>query len=157
MDCIANNMTDNEVYYQNMMMQQQYQQTQQNMMMQQQQQQQNQYNQHISGVYNPPVNAHYTQINVGDINSEVMKIVIGKNGKVFKAITHQSNVQYIWYNIENKYIEIWGPEHNLQDAYDRIINRLTDICAKINTGKINLKGNSNQEDNEDTNDDDMME
>ena len=154
MDCIANNMTDNEVYYQNMMMQQQYQ---QNMMMQQQQQQQNQYNQHISGVYNPPVNAHYTQINVGDINSEVMKIVIGKNGKVFKAITHQSNVQYIWYNIENKYIEIWGPEHNLQDAYDRIINRLTDICAKINTGKINLKGDSNQEDNEDTNDDDMME
>ena len=157
MDCIANNMTDNEVYYQNMMMQQQYQQTQQNMMMQQQQQQQRQYNQHISGVYNPPANAHYTQINVGDINSEVMKIVIGKNGKVFKAITHQSNVQYIWYNIENKYIEIWGPEHNLQDAYDRIINRLTDICAKINTGKINLKGNSNQEDNEDTNDDDMME
>ena len=83
--------------------------------------------------------------------------MIGKNGKVFKAITHQSNVQYIWYNIENKYIEIWGPEHNLQDAYDRIINRLTDICAKINTGKINLKGDSNQEDNEDTNDDDMME
>lgn len=152
MDCIANNMTDNEVYYQNMMMQQQYQQT---MMMQQQQQ--SQYNEHISGVYNPPANAHYTQINVGDINSEVMKIVIGKNGKVFKAITHQSNVQYIWYNIENKYIEIWGPEHNLQDAYDRIINRLTDICAKINTGKINLKGNFNQEDNEDTNDDDMME
>ena len=73
MDCIANNMTDNEVYYQNMMMQQQYQQTQQNMMMQQQLQQQNQYNQHISGVYNPTVNAHYTQINVGDINSEVMK------------------------------------------------------------------------------------
>ena len=156
MECIANNMTDNEVYYQNMMMQQQYQQTQQNMMMQQQLQQQNQYNQHISGVYNPPVNAHYTQINVGDINSEVMKIVIGKNGKVFKAITHQSNVQYIWYNIENKYIEIWGPEHNLQDAYDRIINRLTDICAKINTGKINLKGKSNQEDNEDTNDETMM-
>ena len=153
MDCIANNMTDNEVYYQNMMMQQQYQQT----MMMQQQKQQNHYNQHISGVYNPPVNAHYTQINVGDINSEVMKIVIGKNGKVFKAITHQSNVQYIWYNIENKHIEIWGPEHNLQDAYDRIINRLTDICAKINTGKINLKGSSNQEDNEDTNDDDMME
>ena len=144
MDYVANNMTDNEVYHQNMMMQKEYQ---QNMMLQQ----------HISGVYNPPANAHYTQINVGDINSEVMKIVIGKNGKVFKAITHQSNVQYIWYNFENKYIEIWGPEHNLQDAYDRIINRLTDICAKINTGKINLKGNSNQEDNEDTNDTNMTE
>ena len=145
MDCIANNMTDNDVYYQNMMMQQQY-----------QQRDQNQYNQHISGVYNPPVNAHYTQINVKDINSEVMKIVIGKNGKVFKAITHQSNVQYIWYNIENKYIEIWGPEHNLQDAYNRIITRLTDICAKVNTGSINLKGNDNN-DNNDNNNNNMME
>jgi polyribonucleotide nucleotidyltransferase len=97
------------------------------------------YTEIISGEYSPPTNTHYTQIDLFGKNEEIMKIVIGKHGKVFKAITHQSGVQYIWYNIEHNRIEIWGPEDKLQDAYTRLITRLYDINSKVLSGTIKLK------------------
>ena len=105
-------------------------------------QQEIQQKQYTSDVYIPPVNAHYTQVYVDNISSEIMKVVIGKQGKVFKAITHQAQIQYIWYNIENKYIEIWGPEDKVDDAWKRVYDRIRDILKKVVEGDIKLKETS---------------
>ena len=53
-----------------------------------------------AGIYTPPLNSHYTQINTSPVSDDVMRISIGQGGRVFKAITHQSNVNYIWFNKE---------------------------------------------------------
>ena len=66
------------------------------------------------GVYNPPTNAHYTEIPFKS-NTDIHKI-IGRNGKHFKTITKMANVQYIWFNHDKKNIEIWGQEKRLPDA-----------------------------------------
>ena len=76
-----------------------------------------------AGIYNPPLNAHYTQIDTSPVSDDIMRISIGQGGRVFKAITHQANVNYIWFNKEKKYIELWGPEQNLPDAYSRVVAR----------------------------------
>ena len=91
-----------------------------------------------SGVYTPPNNCHYTQLNTAGVSDEIMKISIGRNGKVFKAITRQSNTQYIWYNKEKHFVEIWGPEQNLADAYKRVFDRIQKIITKVATGEIDL-------------------
>lgn len=90
------------------------------------------------GVYNPPTNAHYTQINTSPVSDEIIKISIGKGGKVFKAITNQSNVNYIWYNKEKKVVEIWGPEQNLSNAINRVTERILLIIKKVESGEILL-------------------
>ncbi len=97
--------------------------------------------QQTAGVYNPPLNAHYTQIDTSPVSDDVMRISIGQGGRVFKAITHQSNVNYVWFNKEKKYIEIWGPEQNLPDAYNRIVTRIQNIMQKVNSGELKIKEN----------------
>ena len=96
-------------------------------------------NTHVPGVYNPPLNAHYTQISTEPVSEDAMRISIGQNGKVFKAITHQAKVNYIWFNKEKKYVEIWGPEQNLQDACNRVVTRIQTIISKLESGEIKLK------------------
>lgn len=65
--------------------------------------------------YNPPI-AHYCHVNVSDKSElEVLK-AIGKGGYFFKKITQLCNVNYIWWNKENKVIEIWGPHRYMAVA-----------------------------------------
>lgn len=100
------------------------------------------------GVYNPPKNSHYYQIDVSEMQENVIKISMGKHGKVFKAITHQSGVYYIWHNFEKKMIEVWGPEKCIADAVKRINERISKIVEKINCGQIKLiyRDNNNEKD-----------
>ena len=91
-----------------------------------------------AGVYTPPTNCHYTQLSTVGVSDDIMKISIGRNGKVFKAITRQSNTQYIWYNKEQHLVEIWGPEQNLPDALKRVFDRIQKIITKVANGEINL-------------------
>ena len=94
-----------------------------------------------AGIYNPPLNTHYTQIDTSQVNEDVMRISIGQGGRVFKAITYQSNVNYIWFNNDKKFIEIWGPEQNLPDAYNRVVTRIQNIMQKVNSGELKIKEN----------------
>ena len=100
---------------------------------------------HTPGSYNPPLNCHYVQLSTEGVSDDIMKISIGGNGKVFKAITNRTGVNYIWYNKENHYVEIWGPEHKLQDGYNKVVMRIQTIMAKVASGEIKLK--ENREDN----------
>jgi hypothetical protein len=98
----------------------------------------NQYYGGNPGVYTPPMDCHYTQLPTNGVTDDIMKISIGRNGKVFKAITRQANVNYIWYNKDNNYVEIWGPEKNLPDAYKRVFDRIQKIITKVANGEIDL-------------------
>jgi len=94
-----------------------------------------------AGIYNPPLNAHYTQIDTSPVSDDIMRISIGQGGRVFKAITHQANVNYIWFIKKKKYIELWGPEQNLPDAYSRVVARIKNIMEKVNSGELKIKEN----------------
>lgn len=98
----------------------------------------NQYYGGNPGVYTPPSNCHYTQLPTTGVSDEIMKISIGRSGKVFKAITRQASVNYIWYNKEKQYVEIWGPEKNLPNALKRVFDRIQRIITKVANGEIDL-------------------
>ena len=57
--------------------------------------------------YDPP-NAHYTQVNVEDIEEDKMFEFIGKSGFRFYKLTRDLGLRYLWYDKERKVIEIWG-------------------------------------------------
>ena len=78
----------------------------------------------ISGTYCPPMNRHFTCINVSTIPEDKIAQIIGNNGKIFKAISHQSGVDYIYWIKEKNIIEVWGYEHLLPNAVERIFNRI---------------------------------
>ena len=75
--------------------------------------------------YNPP-NAHYAHLNVCKYSSDMIKSYIGKKGEHFYYLTARLKVRYIWYNIEKKIIEIWGPYESFRDIkpVDVIYNEL---------------------------------
>lgn len=126
----------------------------------------------VKNVYSPP-NSHYFHINLIDfindlnlsdidfnkINSNIKILIsniIGENGKVFKAITKQSKVKYIWYNDQTNVIEVWGDEIYINNAVERIKNRIllvingiiTDKQYKKMNNKENKKNKENKENKE---------
>tara|TARA_R110000803_G_scaffold173580_1_gene236306 strand:+ start:2569 stop:2835 length:267 start_codon:yes stop_codon:yes gene_type:complete len=70
--------------------------------------------------YEPPV-AHYTQLNVPDIDEDTMFEFVGKNGYRFYRLTRELGVRYLWYDKERKVIEVWGSYSSL----------LRDPCTKL--------------------------
>lgn len=78
----------------------------------------------------PPVNAWYTEMPVRDPMS-VMKRTIGADGRVFKAITHQADVDYIWYFPDRHTIGFWSLQPDsevasalIHDAQQRVSDRI---------------------------------
>jgi hypothetical protein len=72
-------------------------------------------------VYNPPTNTDFAYIPMPFAHGTLgARLVIGKNGSVFKAITTQSFVDYIWFNTERGVIEIWGAANNIENAVQRL-------------------------------------
>ena len=70
--------------------------------------------------YEPPV-AHYTQLNVPDIDEDTMFEFVGKNGYRFYRLTRDLGLRYLWYNKERKAIEVWG-------SYGSLVR---DPCTKL--------------------------
>lgn len=82
------------------------------------------------GTYNPP-DAHYSQVHCS-IKKDDINSLIGRNGYVFNAITKASHIDYLWYDNTRNVIEIWGPEHNLEKAKSRLIQRMNKINEQKN-------------------------
>ena len=84
-------------------------------------------------MYNPPINEEKTVVRLSiDVLPHIWK-VIGKEGRVFKAITRKSEVKYIWYNDEEKAIEIWGERKNLIKAERLLSERINKFTDKNET------------------------
>ena len=71
--------------------------------------------------YDPPANAHYTQLDVSEYPDGFMWKAIGKEGRNFYRITDWLKLKYVWYDDKRNVVEIWGPEHALQaGARDKV-------------------------------------
>lgn len=68
----------------------------------------------------------YSHVKV-DIPHELMKHVIGTNGKWFKFTCERCVVSNIWFNKERSIVEIWGPINNLMAANYAIQTRINVI------------------------------
>jgi hypothetical protein len=92
------------------------------------------------GLYNPPhlipydsrilipISVKFVPITIPHAH---MKYVIGKNGYYFNAITHASNIAYIWYHSNLGMVELRGPHDNLNEAERRIIARMNHISKSV--------------------------
>lgn len=76
--------------------------------------------------YNPPI-AHYCHVDVSEFSDSSILKMIGKKGFLFKKITQDCNASYIWWNKENKVIEIWGPYNCMKLTKHNIIYHINHI------------------------------
>lgn len=86
--------------------------------------------------YAPPLDYPMETIS-GNFEKDVLKQVIGRDGCYFKQITENSGVKYIWHRRETNQIEVWGPQHCIQQAiisiYYRVYNVLNTMYRKDET------------------------
>ena len=120
----------------------------------------------VPGEYSPP-NSHYAHISmekyINDLNltekqynklnkfkDYIVPYTIGSNGKVFKAITKQSKVKYIWYKKEEHLVEIWGDEIHIPNAILRVKNRIKFVIDNLlnDVYDINLKNKKLKKNND---------
>jgi hypothetical protein len=78
----------------------------------------------IKGKYCPPLNREFTCIDISNIPKKNMPYIIGKDGKVFKSITHNTGVDYIFWLKSQNLITIWGYHDLLPYALKRIQDRI---------------------------------
>jgi hypothetical protein len=85
----------------------------------------------IESDFHPPANAWYTEMDL-KMDKEVVPMVIGRGGAVFKAITKRAKVDFIWYYNDTGKIGVWcSSKHTseikaldrMNNAIDRIIDR----------------------------------
>ncbi len=81
------------------------------------------------GVYCPPLNREFVGVYVKGISDQTMYQIIGKEGKVFKAISHQTGVDYIFWLKEDEMIAIWGFKESLPYAVKRIQDRINLVLS----------------------------
>lgn len=63
--------------------------------------------------YNPP-NSHYSCVDVSNYEDSMILCMVGKGGKGFYNITNWLKLDYVWFDSENKKIELWGPYDSLK-------------------------------------------
>tara|TARA_B110000285_G_C14702852_1_gene414217 strand:- start:306 stop:569 length:264 start_codon:yes stop_codon:yes gene_type:complete len=64
--------------------------------------------------YAPP-SAHYTQLNVPDVDEDTIFDFIGKGGWRLYKLTKVLGVRYLWYDSNRKAIEVWGSHRALSN------------------------------------------
>jgi hypothetical protein len=88
------------------------------------------------GVYNPPLNRDFIALDVKNIDDKTMLKIMGKEGKVFKAISHQTGVDYIFWLKNEGLIAIWGYSDSLPYAIQRLQNRIYLIIYSYNPNNL---------------------
>lgn len=79
--------------------------------------------------YAPPLGfANYRHFQVPDEWMDIgIEHIIGRNGRNFIQATHRSRCKYIWFDNNNRRIEVWGPHHRVVDGEKAV----KDIAARI--------------------------
>ena len=77
-----------------------------------------------------------------DFGSDVMKQVIGKDGCYFKKTTENTGVEYIWYDMDEKTIKIWGELDKTINSTTIIEGRLYRIINRMKQKKVELNEHS---------------
>ena len=83
--------------------------------------------------YNPPI-AHYSELNVSQYSVDMILCAIGKGGNGFYKLTDRLRLQYVWYDIDRKVIELWGSFSSLNHGAKGKMNKILQRIAR-NRGK----------------------
>lgn len=76
----------------------------------------------------PPFNnEHVSRISTKNCTTELIKMTVGKDGFFFKKLTEQYNMCYIWHNIEENMIELWGDECKHNSIQKEIIEKMQEL------------------------------
>ena len=63
-------------------------------------------------------------IDVGHIDENTIKQVIGKHGCYFIKTTVEQDLDFVWHNRESQQFEFWGPKDNINRAINVINDRI---------------------------------
>ncbi len=91
-------------------------------------------------------------------DSNIVKLIIGKNGKWFKKTTLDCNIHFIWHDYDSQTFYLWGQKYPLIKALNRLWYRCKDQTKKYFSNKDtpqlksendekNLTSNNNDDDN----------
>jgi len=79
--------------------------------------------------YDPPVGAWYSSVDVSSLEENAVLALIGKGGRGFYRLTNQMGIDYLWWNKDNKQIEIWAfNQTNVHRAFYRISRIVKKMC-----------------------------
>ncbi len=81
--------------------------------------------------YDPPVNAHYTELDVSNYPEDFMWKAIGKEGKNFYDLTAWLKLKYLWYDENRKVVEIWGPYNSLAEGVKEKVSSVLNMYSQI--------------------------
>jgi hypothetical protein len=81
--------------------------------------------------YEPPV-AHYAHVDVSDYDESMILCMVGKGGEGFYKITDWLKLDYVWFDSENKRIELWGPFKSFENGCrQKLENSLKDFSSRF--------------------------
>lgn len=81
--------------------------------------------------YDPPVNAHYTELDVSKYPEGFMWKAIGKEGKNFYDVTGWLKLKYLWYDDKRNVVEIWGNYDSLANGAKENVQKVLDMYSEI--------------------------
>lgn len=81
--------------------------------------------------YDPPHDAHYTELDVSGYPDDFMWKAIGREGKNFYDITNWLKLRYLWYDDKRNVVEIWGPYASLRDGAREKVRNVLDMYCQI--------------------------
>tara|TARA_B110000977_G_C11072843_1_gene490181 strand:+ start:2100 stop:2372 length:273 start_codon:yes stop_codon:yes gene_type:complete len=87
--------------------------------------------------YEPPRDAHYTELDVSEYPDDFMWYAVGREGKNFYDITTWLKLKYLWYDESRKVVEIWGPHQVLVDGAKNKIKNVINMYAQIKCANNN--------------------
>lgn len=89
--------------------------------------------------YNPPI-THYTELDVSSYSVDLLLCLVGKGGNGFYKLTDRLRLEYIWYDIDRKVVELWGSYSSLRHgAKDKLNKILKTIARKRDKSNAHIK------------------
>lgn len=81
--------------------------------------------------YDPPINTHYTELDVSNYPEGFMWKAIGKEGRNFYNITDWLNLKYLWYDEKRNVVELWGPYESLRTGAREKVSQVLKMYEQI--------------------------
>jgi hypothetical protein len=77
-------------------------------------------------IYSKPDTLPELQVDI-NLSTDLIKILIGRNGYFLKNITHDNNLEYLWFDVDTSKMNFWGSSENCLNANTMISNRIDNI------------------------------
>lgn len=74
--------------------------------------------------HKPPFQTDYCEMDVSQLDDEVIRLTVGKNGSNFTKITEGNKIAWIFHNKQTNKIEIWGKKEKLNKVKHQINNHI---------------------------------